>query len=154
MAWLPHGEKISKISLFFLAQLTNVTGRQTDGHRMPAIAALCISRAMHSIAQQKQVNKFAIFRLNINVSDSYNTMPTRIYESEPVVLYQSTGALQYLKYNTLYLTVTWQFKAPLYVTSVSMDSSHQPCLLCLLCATESTGHLINYLAVKVPTAFE
>jgi len=51
MAWLPRGEKISKISLFVLAQLTNVTdgqtkrrtNRQTDGHRMPAIAALCIA---------------------------------------------------------------------------------------------------------------
>jgi len=31
MAWLPDGEKISKISLFVLAQLTNVTDRQTDG---------------------------------------------------------------------------------------------------------------------------
>jgi len=28
-AWLPHGEKISKISLFILAQLTNVTDGQT-----------------------------------------------------------------------------------------------------------------------------
>ena len=27
--WLPDGEKISKISLFFLAQLTNVTDGQT-----------------------------------------------------------------------------------------------------------------------------
>ena len=56
MAWLPDGEKISKISLFVLAQLTNVTDgrtdrqtdRQTDGHRVPAVAAL-----MHSIARQK-----------------------------------------------------------------------------------------------------
>jgi len=46
--WLPDGEKISKISLFVLAQLTNVTDGRTDGHRMPAIAAL-----MHSIARQK-----------------------------------------------------------------------------------------------------
>jgi len=30
MAWLPDGEKNSKISLFVLAQLTNVTDRQTD----------------------------------------------------------------------------------------------------------------------------
>jgi len=30
MAWLPDGEKISKIPLFVLAQLTNVTDRQTD----------------------------------------------------------------------------------------------------------------------------
>ena len=39
MARLPHGEKISKISLFVLAQLTNVT----DRHRVTAIAALCIA---------------------------------------------------------------------------------------------------------------
>ena len=47
MAWLSHGEKISKISLFVLAQLTNVTDgrtdRQTNRHRVPAIAALCIA---------------------------------------------------------------------------------------------------------------
>ena len=47
MAWLPDGDKISKIFLVVLVQLTNVTdGRtdgQTDGHRMPAIAALCIA---------------------------------------------------------------------------------------------------------------
>jgi len=30
MAWLPDGEKISKISLFVLTQLTNVTDEQTD----------------------------------------------------------------------------------------------------------------------------
>ena len=38
MVLLPDGEKISKISLFVLAQLTNVPDRQTDGqtdrHRM------------------------------------------------------------------------------------------------------------------------
>ena len=32
MAWLLDGEKISKISLFVLAQITNVTDTQTDGH--------------------------------------------------------------------------------------------------------------------------
>jgi len=31
MAWLPDGEKISKISLFVLMQLTNLTDTQTDG---------------------------------------------------------------------------------------------------------------------------
>jgi len=30
MALLPHGEKISKICLFVLTELTNVTDRQTD----------------------------------------------------------------------------------------------------------------------------
>ena len=50
MAWLPHGEKIySKISLFVLAQLTNVADRRTDG-RTPHAGN---SRAMHSIARQK-----------------------------------------------------------------------------------------------------
>ena len=33
MVSLSDGEKISKISLFVLAQLRNVTDRQTDGHR-------------------------------------------------------------------------------------------------------------------------
>jgi len=36
MAWLPDGEKISKISLLVFAQLTNVT----DGHRVTAYTAL------------------------------------------------------------------------------------------------------------------
>jgi len=31
MVWLPDGEKISKLSLFVLAQLTNVTDGRTDG---------------------------------------------------------------------------------------------------------------------------
>jgi len=46
MAWLPDGEKISKITLFVLAQLTNVTDGRTDRHRMPAythITRLCIA---------------------------------------------------------------------------------------------------------------
>ena len=38
---LPDGEKNSKIFLFVLAQLTNVTDRRTDNrHRMPAIASI------------------------------------------------------------------------------------------------------------------
>ena len=40
MAWLADGEKISKISLFVLAQLTNVSDGQTDGHRMLTYTAL------------------------------------------------------------------------------------------------------------------
>jgi len=49
MVSLPDGEKISKISLFILAQLTNVTDRRTDG-QTPGDSN---SRAMHSIARQK-----------------------------------------------------------------------------------------------------
>jgi len=33
-------KKISKISLFVLEKLTNVTDRRTDGHRLPAYTAL------------------------------------------------------------------------------------------------------------------
>ena len=40
IAALPDGEKISKISLFILAQLRNVTDRQTDRHRVTAKTAL------------------------------------------------------------------------------------------------------------------
>jgi len=40
MVSLPDGEKISKISLFVLAQLRNVTDRQSDGHRVTAYTAL------------------------------------------------------------------------------------------------------------------
>jgi len=45
MVSLPDGEKISKISLFVLAQLTNVSDAQTDRQtiRVTAIAALCIA---------------------------------------------------------------------------------------------------------------
>jgi len=53
MVWLPDGKNISKICLFVLTWSTNVTDgrtdRQTDGHRMTAIAAL-----MHSIVRQKR----------------------------------------------------------------------------------------------------
>jgi len=40
MVSLPDGEKNSKISLLVLAQLCNVTDRQTDGHRVTAKTAL------------------------------------------------------------------------------------------------------------------
>jgi len=45
MVWLPDGEKISRISLFVLTQLTNVTDRQTDRQTDTAcrhIPRLCI----------------------------------------------------------------------------------------------------------------
>jgi len=48
MAWLPNSEKILKICLFVFTELTNVTDRQTDGHRMTAVAVL-----MYSIARQQ-----------------------------------------------------------------------------------------------------
>jgi len=46
VAWIPSGVKNSKISLFVLTQLTNVSDTHTDRHRMPTYTAL-----MHSIAR-------------------------------------------------------------------------------------------------------
>jgi len=63
MAWLPDGEKIPKISLFVLAQLTNVTDAQTD-RRTPGDGN---SRAMHSIARQKWVINCMAWRVRSNV---------------------------------------------------------------------------------------
>ena len=57
MAWLPDGEKISKLSLFVLVQLTNVMDGWTDGHWVTAYTAL-----MHSIVRLKlwwYVNPFS-----------------------------------------------------------------------------------------------
>ena len=57
MVWLRDGEKISKISLFVLTQLTNVTDthtdRQTDRHRMWTYAILMHRIALQKVFQQK-----------------------------------------------------------------------------------------------------
>ena len=58
MVSLPDGEKISKTSLFVVAQLTNVTDRQ----RVTAIAALCI--ASHG---KKEVIHDQLFRVSNHV---------------------------------------------------------------------------------------
>ena len=55
MAWLSDGEKNSKISLFVLAQLTNVTDRRTDGWTDGQTPHAVNSRAMHNIARQKLI---------------------------------------------------------------------------------------------------
>jgi len=55
MAWLHDGEKNSQISLFVLAQLTNVTDRQTDGHRIASRDKNAVYRHVNGkIAQLKQ----------------------------------------------------------------------------------------------------
>jgi len=48
MAWLADGEKISKIYLFVLVQLTNVT----DGHRVTAYTSLM---HMHRAVETKNL---------------------------------------------------------------------------------------------------
>jgi len=56
MDWPPDGEKISKISLLVLAQLTNVTDGRTDRQttdRKTPHAGNSRAALMHSIARQK-----------------------------------------------------------------------------------------------------
>ena len=73
MAWLPDGEKISKISLFVLAQHTNMT--QTDRHRVPAIAAL-----MHSIVRQKRCKQTVPVQLIVeDVVTCHTSFETQCY---------------------------------------------------------------------------
>jgi len=62
---------------------------------------------------------------------------------------QRTGAFQYLKYRTPYLTVTWQLKAPSYNTPVLMAFFRRPHLRWALRVTESAGFQLNYLPVQV-----
>ena len=52
MEVLPDGEKNSKISLFVLTQLTNVTDTHTD--RQTHIDKLRMAALMHRIARQKR----------------------------------------------------------------------------------------------------
>jgi len=73
MAWLPDGEKISKISLFVLAQLTNVTDRRTDGRTDTAcrhMPRLCIaSRGKNVLTKTKRsINKHSEPILNAIVN--------------------------------------------------------------------------------------
>ena len=50
MAWLLDGEKISKTSLFILAQLTNVTDGRTDTHTQTLHADIGRAYASHRAA--------------------------------------------------------------------------------------------------------
>jgi len=70
MAWLPDGEKNSKISLFVLAELTNVTDRQT--------LHAGSSRAMHSITRQKP--KCDIDELKQRLIDTLDCIPQGIID--------------------------------------------------------------------------
>jgi len=67
MVSLPDGEKISKISLFVLAQLTNVTDAQTDRRTDTGDGN---NRAMHSIARQKSPT---IYKEYLTGTGNYNS---------------------------------------------------------------------------------
>jgi len=64
MVWLPDGEKISKISLFVLAQLTNVTDGRTDGHRVTAYTALM---HMHRAVKNDMLQRIKTYKSRLQV---------------------------------------------------------------------------------------
>ena len=70
MVWLPDGEKISKISLFVLTQLTNVTDTETHTHTETPHDGICRAYALHraaKITKTKQYNeRFDRLSLQIN----------------------------------------------------------------------------------------
>ena len=69
MAWLPDGEKILKISLFVLTQLTNVT--DTDKQTPPTPQAAL----MHHIARQKRCTSIVQRKLTkVDCSDSLSNI--------------------------------------------------------------------------------
>ena len=57
MVWLPDGEKIFKISLFVLAQLTNVTDRRTDTGWQQRPRLYIASRGKNWCAAQKYLDR-------------------------------------------------------------------------------------------------
>jgi len=60
----PTVRKNSKISLFVFAQLTNVTDRQTNGHRITAYRAYAYaSRGKNDVSKTSIVKKSDSYRL-------------------------------------------------------------------------------------------
>ena len=68
MVWLPDGEKISKISLFVLAQLTNVTNRRIDGRTYRQTPRAGIYRAYAYASRGKNRQPFSRTAAHIFVS--------------------------------------------------------------------------------------
>jgi len=66
MVWLPDGAKISKISLFVLTQLTNVTDTQT--HTQTPHDGLGRAYASHRAAR---IGKFIKLRVQLNSFSSF-----------------------------------------------------------------------------------
>ena len=95
MAWLPDGEKISKISLFVLAQLTNVTDRRTD-------TACGNSRAyaQHRAAKTNEKPKWKTFTVDEHsehsISQQTKSLFIRLYLTS-LTLDRSTRNKAYLR---------------------------------------------------------
>ena len=94
MAWLPDGEKISKISLFVLAQLTNVTDRRTDNacRQQPHLciaAKLVGDLSMNACAQYDHTSTRRRRRLTTlaatNVATSYANISSSSSDTATVI---------------------------------------------------------------------
>jgi len=90
MGWLPDDEKISKISLFVLAQLTNVTDRRTD-RQTPHAGN---SHGMHSIARQLRdvlnTNFILHTKFQLPVRPHHNLVSLQSPSRHPFVIYRHT----------------------------------------------------------------
>ena len=73
MAWLPDGERYL---YFVLAQLTNVTDRQTDRHSVPAIAA----KKSHCFLRYGKIN--VTLSRNMNVICSHYCLTSDVASSQ------------------------------------------------------------------------
>jgi len=91
MAWLPDGEKISKISLFVLMQLTNVTDTQTD--RRTDTASHRAAKTMYQYCSKKLDQSTAVITAVISTCPD-RAGPVFSFDAAALV-YFATSALRY-----------------------------------------------------------
>jgi len=97
MAWLPDGEKISKIPLFVLTWSTNLTDARTDGHQLTAYTAL-----MHTHR--------AVKTLTYNIGCQFATQQLFIYPPTYVLQLHYLGETSQLysnKFSNQSYTLPW-----------------------------------------------
>ena len=103
LEWLgyPMVKKISEISLFVLAQLTNVTDGRTDRHRMPAIAALTQHRTaktcnIHSLLLRSKIRNPYRWDAQCQQGIAVNLQPyTHLFRARHKVLCSDTQNVQW-----------------------------------------------------------
>ena len=97
----PMVKKISDISLFVLAQLTNVTDGRTDRHRMPAIAALTQHRTaktcnIHSLLLRSKIRNPYRWDAQCQQGIAVNLQPyTHLFRARHKVLCSDTQNVQW-----------------------------------------------------------
>jgi len=73
MDWLPHGEKNSKISLFVLAQLTNVSDRRTDRQtQFKLYKKSCSTRVRSTFFIERVVNTWNSLPASVDFSSFHS----------------------------------------------------------------------------------